>query len=108
MNDTNTTKAPQSREDALRARRTAAEARHAAAKAVALQAANRLRKLQAQEAAERRKAETKGKIILGGLVLADKELVYRLASKASERDLAYLVELGWVDEGVIIANKSAS
>ncbi len=48
-----------------------------------------------KETHAKRKAETKGKIILGGLVLANRrDLIAELASKATPRDVEHLKALG--------------
>lgn len=54
-----------------------------------------LRELAVKESTTRRKAETKAKIIIGGLVLANRrDLITELANKASPRDLEHLKEVG--------------
>lgn len=55
-----------------------------------------LRALAMKETTARRKAETRGKIILGGLVLSDAALVAKLATQASDRDREHLTALGWL------------
>ncbi len=75
-----------------------AAAKAALAKASAAKAAARktLAALDTRAAAATRKAETKGKIILGALVAADPVLRAQLATKASERDREHLRSVGWL------------
>lgn len=57
----------------------------------------RLAEIAKNEAARKRRDETKGKIILGALA-QQAGLAAQLAGKASERDREHLRGLGWIGE----------
>lgn len=84
MSEQPTTKATSeklTRKDALLAKKRAIE--------------NELKQMANRENIARRKAETKGKIILGGLILAHRrDLIADLITKADPRDKEHLKALG--------------
>jgi hypothetical protein len=81
MTEQTTPQAQPTRKDALLAKKRAIE--------------TELRALAARESSAKRKAETKAKIIIGGLVLTNRrEIIKELATKAAPRDVEHLKGLG--------------
>ena len=57
-----------------------------------------LRALEVAERTRRRRAETRGKIILGSALLQHAECIPSVVATLAARDLEFLRELGWLSE----------